>query len=183
MKKNKEIILGVTGGISAYKSCDLLRFLQKEGFSVTVVMTKEAKKFITPLTFQTLSKNKVYLDMFEEDVDWNPKHISLAERTSLIIVAPATANFIGKLANGICDDLLSCVCLASPAKIILCPAMNENMYKQKIVQDNLSKIKSWGHEIVGPIKGALACGRNGIGHIAEFEKIIKVAKKISGEKE
>lgn len=177
MKKAKEIILGVTGGISAYKACDLVRLLQRDGFNITVVMTKEAANFVKPLTFQTLSGNEVFSDMFEKNIEWNPKHISLAKKADIIIIAPVTANFIGKLASGICDDLISCICLAAEAKIILCPAMNENMYKHKIVQANLEKLKNLGMVIVSPIKGRLACGDVGIGHMAEVEEIAKITKK------
>jgi phosphopantothenoylcysteine decarboxylase/phosphopantothenate--cysteine ligase len=177
MKKTKEIILGITGSISAYKSCDLLRLLRNAGFNISVIMTKEATNFIKPLTFQTLSGNRVYQDLFEETVEWNPKHISLAKRANLVVIAPATANFIGKLANGICDDLLSCVCLATQAKIILCPAMNENMYRYKVVQTNLKKLKELGFIVIGPVKGRLASGDIGIGHLAELEDILKVIRR------
>lgn len=177
MKIAKEVILGVTGGISAYKACDLVRFLQRDGFDITVVMTKEAANFIKPLTFQTLSGNKVFTDMFDENIEWNPQHISLAKRAAVVLIAPVTANFIGKLANGICDDLLSCICLSTEAKIILCPAMNENMYKHKIVQANLEKLKDLGMIIVSPIRGRLACGDIGIGHMARAEEIVQIVKK------
>lgn len=177
MKTVKEVILGVAGGISAYKACDLLRILQRDDFNINVVMTKEAANFIKPLTFQTLSGNKVFNDMFDENIEWNPNHISLAKRADVIIIAPVTANFIGKLAGGICDDLLGCICFGTEAKIILCPAMNENMYKHKIVQANLGKLKDFGMIIVPPIKGRLACGDTGMGHMANVEEIVKIVKK------
>lgn len=177
MKRAKEILLGVTGGISAYKACELVRFLQRDGFNISVVMTKEAANFIKPLTFQTLSSNKVFTDMFEENIEWNPRHITLAKRAALVLIAPVTANFIGKLANGICDDLLSCICLSTEAKIILCPAMNENMYKHKIVQSNLERLKDLGMIVVSPIRGRLACGDIGIGHMAPVEEIVQIVKK------
>lgn len=177
MKKIKEIILGVTGSISAYKACDLLRFLKNSGFNIRVVMTEEATNFIKPLTFQALSGNEVYINMFTENTSWNPKHIALAKAADIIVIAPATANFIAKLANGICDDLLSCICVATRAKIVLCPAMNENMYKHKAVQDNVRKIKELGVIIVGPVKGRLASGDIGIGHMVEVEDIVRVTKR------
>jgi phosphopantothenoylcysteine synthetase/decarboxylase len=177
MKKAKEVVLGVTGGISAYKACGILRALKRSGFDVSVVMTKEAANFITPLTFQALSGRRVFMNMFDETVERDPKHISLAKRANLIVIAPATANFVAKLANGICDDLLTCICLATRAKIILCPAMNENMYRHKITQENIAKLKKLGLIIIGPVEGRLTSGDIGIGHLAGTEDIAKVIKR------
>lgn len=177
MKKGKDVILGITAGISAYKSCELARNLKEEGFNVTVVMTKNAVNFVTPLTFKTLSGNRVYSDIFDQTLDWDPKHINLAQKADIIVVAPATADFIGKLANGICDDLLSCVCIAAKCKIILCPAMNTNMYENEIVQDNLRKLKKAGYIIAGPVKGRLACGDIGAGRMEKVENIRQVIKR------
>ncbi|MFH0771793.1 MAG: flavoprotein [Candidatus Omnitrophota bacterium] len=174
----KKIIIGVTGSIAAYKACDIVNRMRKDGFAVTVVMTKEAMEFISPLTLQTLSNNKVYFDMFEPASHWNPLHTSLADSADLILIAPACANIIGKLANGICDDLLSCVVLASEAKILIAPAMNEKMYKNPVVQENIEKLKKRGAKFIGPIKGPLACGHEAIGHIAEADSIISESKKL-----
>jgi len=174
----KEAILGVTGSIAAYRACDILSSLRKTGVNVTVIMTKEAKEFVSPLTFQTLSRNKVYSEMFELPSEWNPIHTSLADKADLIIIAPACANIIGKLANGICDDLLTCVAMASNAKILMAPAMNEKMYLNPAIQDNIKLLKSRGMRFIGPIKGPLACGHDAIGHIADTEKIVAEAKKI-----
>lgn len=176
--KNKNIVLGVTGSIAAYKACDLLRALQKSGISVSVIMTREAREFITPLTFRQLSKNKVYEDMFDKDVDCEAEHISLAEKADLILIAPATANIIGKIANGICDDLLSCTVMATKKPVLIAPAMNENMYTNRIVHYNIQKLKSLGYKFVGPRKGELACGTLGWGCLVEIETIVKEAKKI-----
>jgi phosphopantothenoylcysteine decarboxylase/phosphopantothenate--cysteine ligase len=173
----KEVILGVTGSIAAYRACDIVNGLRKSGFSVTVIMTKEAKEFVSPLTFQTLSHNKVYYEMFEAPFEWNPIHTSLADKACLILIAPACANIIGKLANGICDDLLTCVIMASSAKVIIAPAMNEKMYANPAVQENIGKLKRRGMIMVGPVKGPLACGHEGVGHIAATDKIVSEVKR------
>jgi phosphopantothenoylcysteine decarboxylase/phosphopantothenate--cysteine ligase len=174
----KEILLGVTGSIAAYRACDIVNNLRRAGMNVTVIMTKEAKEFVSPLTFQTLSHNKVYSEMFELPAEWNPVHTSLAYKADLIVIAPACANIIGKLANGICDDLLACVVMASNAKILVAPAMNEKMYLNPAVQDNIKRLKARGIRFAGPIKGPLACGHDAMGHIADTETIISEAKKI-----
>jgi len=175
--RKKNIILAVTGSIAAYKACDLIRAFQKIGFLVTVVMTKEAKEFITALTLKELSKNKVYEDMFDKGADFDIEHISLAEKADLILIAPATANIIGKIANGICDDLLSCVVTATKKPVLIAPAMNENMYTNRIVQGNINKLKSLGYKFVQPRRGELACGKIGWGCLADTEVIVEATKK------
>ncbi len=174
----KTIIVGVTGSIASYRACEIVNILKKDSFDVKVILTKEGEKFITPLTLQTLSGNKVFTDMFEVPQAWDPIHTSLADSAHLVLIAPATANIIGKLANGICDDLLTCVVYATLSPVLLAPAMNEKMYKHKIVQDNIAKLKSLGYSFQGPIKGRLACGHEAVGHIAEASEIIKEVKKI-----
>lgn len=178
IKKNKTIMLGVTGSIASYKACEIINLLKKIGADVQVLVTKEAVEFITPLTLQTLSKNKVISDMFELPNEWNPLHTALAEKADLILIAPATANIIGKLANGICDDILTCVAYASDAPVLIAPAMNDKMYKHKIVQDNIAKLKKIGYKFIGPVKGNLACGYDAIGHLAEVEEIASEAKRL-----
>lgn len=178
MSKQKTIILGVTGGIAAYKACDIINRLREKNYNVIVVMTKEAQEFITPLTLQTLSHNKVFIDMFAPVENWDPVHTSLADKADVILVAPCSANVIGKLANGVCDDLLTCVILASDAPKILAPAMNEKMYNSKIVQENIKKLKGFDFELVGPSKGHLACGHTGIGHIAPTQDIVKKVESL-----
>jgi len=178
MAKGKNVILGVTASIAIYKACDIIRRLKDEGFVVTVAMTKEAEEFIRPIVFQSLSGNKVYRGLFEEPEVWEIEHISLAERADLVLIAPATANIIAKIAAGISDDLLTCICSATRAPILICPAMNENMYKNRITQDNIKKLKSVGYNFVEPREGRLACGKVGVGCLAETEKIIKEVKKI-----
>ncbi len=182
IKTGKNIILGVTASIAIYKACDILRKLKNSGFSVQVVMTKEAEELIKPIVFQSLSANRVYrAGIFEEQATWEIEHISLAQQADLILIAPATANIIAKLAAGICDDLLTCVVCASKAKVLIAPAMNENMYKNKITQSNIAKLKSCGYKFIGPISGLLACGTSGTsgtGCLADTEEIVKQVKNI-----
>lgn len=176
--KGKNIILGVTASIAIYKACDIIRRLKEEGFSVTVVLTPEAEEFIQPVLFQSLSGNKVYRGLFDDIEAWEIEHVSLAEKADLVLIAPTTANIIGKIASGICDDLLTCVCCATKAPIVICPAMNENMFKNRITQDNIKKLQSLGFRFVEPIKGRLACGRVGVGCLAEVEDIVKEVKRV-----
>ena len=174
----KTVIVGITASIAAYKACEIVNLLRKDSFDARVILTKDALEFVTPLTLQTLSGNKVLTDMFEPAEKWSPVHTSLADSASLILIAPATANVIGKLANGICDDLLTCVTYASKAPVLIAPAMNENMYNHKMVAENIAKLEKIGYSFVGPVKGHLACGHDAIGHIASVPEIIKEAKKI-----
>ena len=176
MAKNKNIILGVTASIAIYKACDIVRRLKEQGFIVTVAMTPEAEELIKPIVFQSLSGNKVYRGLFDTLKTWEIEHISLAKRADLVLIAPATANIIGKIASGICDDLLTCVVLATRAPVLICPAMNENMYINKITQENIKKLKRLGYKFIGPVKGRLADGNIGIGHLATIEDIIKAVK-------
>lgn len=174
----KTIIVGVTGSIAAYRACEIVSALRKLSFEIKVILTKEGAHFITPLALQTLSGDKVFTDMFELPEKWDPVHTSLADSASLILIAPATANIIGKLAGGICDDLLSCVVYASKAPVLIAPAMNEKMYNHPIVQDNIKKLKKAGYSFVGPVKGHLACGHNAIGHISDTDDIVREAKRL-----
>jgi len=178
MAKNKNIILGVTGGVAIYKACDIVRRLKEKGYSVTVVMTKEAEEFIKPILFQSLSGNQVYRGLFDAPKAWEIEHVSLADSASLVLIAPATANSIGKIASGICDDLLTCVVTATKAPVLLCPAMNEHMYTHRIVQGNISKLKKIGFRFVEPKKGKLACGKVGVGCLADVEIIVKAVENI-----
>ncbi len=172
MNSKKEILLGVSGSIAAYKACDIIRRLQEKNCQVTVVMTKGAENFITPLTVASLSGRKVYSEMFEKENIWEMDHISLAKRCDVFLIAPATANIIGKMANGIADDLLTCTALATKAKIFIAPAMNDEMFKNEIVQDNIAKLKKVGIQFINPIKGRLACGATGEGHLADVDDIV-----------
>ena len=173
MLENKNIVLGITGGIAAYKACEIISLLKKEKANIDCIMTENATKFITPLTIQTLSKNKAIIDMFELPNEYKPTHISLAQKADLILVAPATANIIGKIANGIADDMLSTTIMASKAKVVFAPAMNNNMYTNPIVQANIEKLKQYGYLFIEPSVGNLACGTSGIGRLEDPEQIVK----------
>jgi phosphopantothenoylcysteine decarboxylase / phosphopantothenate---cysteine ligase len=176
--KAKNIVLGVTASVAIYKACELIRRLKGRGASITVVMTEHAKELIQPRLFESLSGNKVYCGLFAGPEAREIEHISLAKKADLVLIAPVTANIIAKIAGGICDDLLTCVVCATKAPVLMCPAMNENMYKNRIVQDNIKKLKSLGYKFVGPRQGRLASGEVGIGCLAEVEAIIKEVEKI-----
>jgi phosphopantothenoylcysteine decarboxylase/phosphopantothenate--cysteine ligase len=175
--KMTTVVLGVTGGIACYKACDLVSRLVKNNFEVHVIMTKNACEFVTPLTFQTLSSNKVVTDMFENTSSFDVEHISLAQSADIFVVAPATANFIGKAANGIADDMLTTTVMATKAPLIIAPAMNTNMWENPILKDNLEKLKKFGVQVVAPDEGRLACGDIGKGKLAEVEEILEVIGK------
>lgn len=183
MIKEKLIVLGVTGGIATYKSAEIIRGLIKLGARVKVVMTKNAKEFITPLTLQTLSKNPVICDMFSLDYKEEIEHISLSEELDLLLVAPATANIIGKFANGIADDFLSTLFLSIDRPIIIAPAMNEKMYANKTVRHNVDKLRANGIEIIDPGYGELACDTVGWGRLADEETIIKKVEDVLKRKQ
>ncbi|WP_244833224.1 bifunctional phosphopantothenoylcysteine decarboxylase/phosphopantothenate--cysteine ligase CoaBC [Clostridium sp. BJN0001] len=168
----KHVVLGVTGGIAAYKAVEIVSILVKKDIDVKVVMTNEAVKFVAPLTFQSLSKNVVSVDTFEEPKAWEIEHISLATWADVYVVAPATANIIGKVANGIADDLLSTSIMATDSsKVVFAPAMNTNMYFNNIVQDNIKKLESYGYKFIAPASGRLACGTSGMGKLESPEVI------------
>ena len=183
MLKGKKIVLGVTGGIAVYKAVDLVSKLRKEGADVRVVMTESAAKFVTPLTFKEISGNTVAVSMWAEDQEFHVEHIALADWADLMIIAPATANILAKAANGIADDLLSTVILASKTPIVLCPAMNCQMYINPITQDNLKKLANYGFIIMQPVTGYLACGTSGVGRLPEPAEIIAFTKNFISHKE
>lgn len=172
MQKSKTVVLGVSGGIAAYKSLDIISKLKKKGIDVHVIMTQAATEFVSELSFQSLSQNPVIVDMFKEPKSWEIQHISLAEKADLFVVAPATANIIGKIANGIADDMLSTTILATKAPILIAPAMNTNMFDNIIVQKNISSLKEMGYVFVEPDEGRLACGVTGKGKLADTDKIV-----------
>ncbi|PLX88190.1 MAG: bifunctional phosphopantothenoylcysteine decarboxylase/phosphopantothenate--cysteine ligase CoaBC [Desulfuromonas sp.] len=167
MLNGKTIILGVTGGIAVYKAVELLRLYVKAGADVHVVMTKNAQQFVTPLTFQTLSGNSVHTDLFNLAQEQEIGHISLADRADLFVVAPATANFIGKVAHGLADDLLSTSVMATKAPVLLVPAMNVNMFENPIYQRNQDQLRADGYRMMDPVVGALACGWEGKGKMPD----------------
>ena len=175
MLQGKQVILGVTGGIAAYKSLELLRLLTKAGASVHVIMTRAAQEFVTPLSFQTLSSNPVHTKLFNLISEQQIGHISLADRADLFIVAPATANCIAKIANGIADDMLTTTILATKAPVLIAPAMNVNMYTNPIYRENQERLRKHGYLFAAPVKGALACGWDGEGKLASPESILEAA--------
>lgn len=176
--RKRNIILGVTASIAIYKACDIVRRLKNDGFLVNVVMTREAEELIKPIVFQSLSGSKVYRGLFDVPESWEIEHVSLADKAGIILVAPATANIIAKIASGICDDLLTCIVSATKAPVLIAPAMNVNMYKNKITQGNIAKLKSLGYRFIEPQSGKLACGAAGVGCLAEVEDIIKEVKRV-----
>ena len=182
--ENKKIILGVTGGIAIHKSLDLVSRLVKQGASVHVVMTKNATRLIQPLQFQVISRNPVLLDLFDVGATWKPLHIDIAERADLLAIVPATANFIGKMANGIADDALSTVAISAHCPIVIAPAMEEHMYHNPYVKTNIEKLKSHGVEIVEPIHGDLASGHQGIGRLNTIDCILsRVTHLLTGRQD
>lgn len=168
----KTIIVGVSGGIAVYKTCTVVSSLKKLGYNVKVVMTKNATEFVAPLTFETLSSNEVITDMFAEKAHYEVEHISLAKEADLFLIAPCTANVIGKIASGIADDMLTTTFMACTAKKVICPAMNTNMYLSESNIENLEKLKKAGIDILEPKSGSLACGDVGVGRMEEPENIV-----------
>ncbi len=174
---NKKLIIGVTGGIASYKVCDVIRSLKDLGADVQVIMTRNANKFVTPLTFESLSNNPVLTEMFAEDESVATRHIDIARDCDALLICPATANIIGKITNGIADDLLSTIIMvAGEKKTILAPAMNTDMWNNPIVQKNVSKIKDLGYGFIEPEFGLLACRTEGIGKLAAVERIVSKIK-------
>ena len=178
----KEIVLGVTGGIAAYKACEIVRELRKEGAGVRVILTASGARFITPLTLQTLSKNPVYTDLFDLVTESDIGHISLAQRANLLMIAPATANILGKIRCGISDDLLSTVVMATAAPVLLAPAMNSQMYASPAVRENVEVLRGRGFTFVDPDEGELACGTVGPGRLTDTGKIVEMARILLAEK-
>ena len=177
MSKSKNIVLGVTGSIAAHKAADLTSLLTKQGFNVRVVLTADAQKFITPLPFKTLSRNPVITDLYDEEEGWKPTHIRLADEADLLLIAPATANVLAKLTNGHADDALTCIALAlnPKAKLLIAPAMNGKMWQHAATQQNVATLKKRGAEFIGPEKGMLSCGYEGLGRLWPVDKIAEQA--------
>jgi len=179
IKTKNNILLGVTGCISCYKAAYLVRLLVKEGFDVKVILTESAQKFVTPLTFKCLSKNKVYTQLFSEDDEWDVEHVSLASWSDVMIVAPASANTISKIAYGIADNLFLTTLLAFDKKIIIAPSMNDKMWANEMISKNIKILKENPRFLfVDPEAGELACGVIGNGRLAKLENIIKAVKKV-----
>jgi phosphopantothenoylcysteine decarboxylase len=183
MARKRIIILGVTGSIAAFKAADIASRLKKLGCDVYCVMTRDATHFITPLTMQTLSQHPVTIDLFEAgEGDWHPSHLQLADTADLFLVAPATANVIAKLAHGMADDALTTIALAlrPEAKVLIAPAMNGKMWLHTATQNNVKLLQSRGIELIGPEKGMLACGYEGIGRLWDVDKIVEKIQKLLG---
>jgi len=183
MLQGKCVVLGVSGGIAAYKAAELLRLLAKAGAEVHVVMTRSAQEFIAPLTFQTLSGNPVHTDLFNLIQEQEIGHISLADRAALILVAPATANLVGKVANGIADDLLTTTIMATRAKVLFAPAMNSNMWNNPVYRQNQAKLEDLGYHFIEPAYGDLACGWQGPGKLPDPQVIFTAAQTLLGSNE
>ncbi len=182
MAEQKTIILGVTGSIAAHKAVDVCSKLVKAGAEVHVVMTCDAQEFITPLSFKTLSRNPVVTSLYDEEEGWRPTHIHLADEADLILVAPATANTLAKLARGQADDALGCIALAAnpAAKMLLAPALNGKMWEHPATQANVALLKDRGAQFIGPAAGDLACGYEGLGRLAPVEEIVETTLQAAG---
>ena len=180
MSNPKNVVLGVTGSIAAYKAADLASLLTKAGLDVHVVMTTDAQKFITPLPFKTLSRHAVVTDLYDEEEGWKPTHIKLADEADLLLIAPATANMLAKLAHGLADDALSCIALAlNPrAQVLIAPAMNGKMWLHAATQANVATLRQRGAEFIGPEEGMLSCGYEGIGRLWPVDQIAQRARTL-----
>lgn len=178
IRKPKTILLGVSGSIAAYKAADLTSRLVKRGHEVFVVLTEHATQFVGAMTFQTLSRNPVTVGVFDERDSWRPTHIDLADRADLFLIAPATANVIAKLAHGLADDALTSIALATPAPVLIAPAMNGKMWLHPATQQNVAMLKARGVEFLGPEDGLLACGYEGVGRLWNVEEIAAKADEI-----
>ncbi len=180
--QGQTVVVGVCGGIAAYKAVEVVSRLRKLGADVHVIMTENASKFVTPLTFQTISRNPVVIDMFEKPVRWDIEHISLAQKADVFLIVPATANVIGKVAAGIADDMLTTTVMATKAPVVFAPAMNHNMYENAIVQKNIESLKSLGYFFIEPDVGVMACGTYGKGRLPEPQVIVQAVADVLAEK-
>ncbi len=170
---SKNVIYGVTGSIAAFKAASIVSRLKSQDFDITVIMTKSSQNFINPLTFRTLSQNKVITDIFIDDNEYDPQHVSITDKADIVVIAPATANIIGKMASGIADDALTSIVMASNVPVLIAPAMEERMYTNPITQRNIEILRKVGFKFVGPEKGRLASGKMGVGRMADIELIIQ----------
>ncbi len=184
INQTKKIVLGVTGSIAAYKAVDLASELTKAGCRVYVVLTADAQRFITPVCFKTLSHNPVVTDLYDTVGGWEPVHITLADTADMLLIAPATANIIAKLAHGIADDALSCIALAlnPEARLVIAPAMNGKMWLHPATQQNVATLKARGVRFIGPAKGLLACGYEGLGRLWPVDEIVNEIMMLLGQR-
>ncbi len=178
MNKKNNIIVGVCGGIAIYKICELVRLLRKNNFNVICLMTQEAAKLIQPELFSFLSQNRVYTDIFSTNGSYDPNHIKLANWADKMVIAPATAHMIAKLRAGLCDDIVSLSVLSTQAKVLICPAMHEDMYKKKVTAENITALKKKGYKFSGPIRGRLLNQKLAMGHLQEVNRIFKSLKQL-----
>lgn len=180
METARNLVLGVTGSIAAYKAADITSRLARAGANVNVVMTADAQKFITPLAFKTLSRNPVETGLYDEHDGWKPMHIKLADEANLLLIAPATANVLAKLAHGLADDALTCIALALQpgCPVLIAPAMNGKMWLHPATQQNTATLKARGVHFIGPEEGMLSCGYEGIGRLFDAEKIVQRALEL-----
>ena len=180
MSNPKNVVLGVTGSIAAHKAADLASLLTRAGLDVHVVLTTDAQRFITPLPFKTLSRHPVVTGLYDEDEGWKPTHIKLADEADLLLIAPATANVLAKLAHGLADDALTCIALAlNPrAKLLIAPAMNGKMWLHPATQANVATLRQRGAEFIGPEEGMLSCGYEGIGRLWPADQIARLAQNL-----
>ncbi|MDD5557681.1 MAG: flavoprotein [bacterium] len=176
--EGRRIILGVTGCIAAYKACDLASRLVRAGAAVRTVMTGAAREFVAPLTFRVLTGEPVFTDMFETPREFDPAHVRLADWAEAVVIAPATANSIGKIAAGLADDLLSCTVMATEAPVLIAPAMNARMWANAAVRANVRRLEMLGYRLVGPDRGYLACGWEGIGRLSAVEEIMEAVEAL-----
>ncbi|HOG23865.1 MAG: Coenzyme A biosynthesis bifunctional protein CoaBC [Candidatus Omnitrophica bacterium ADurb.Bin292] len=170
---SKTVLQIVTGSIAAYKTPDLVKMMKEDGAKVICVQTDSSRKFVTETVLRTVTGERVYSDLFPNETPWGVMHTSLADLADVILIAPASANFIAKLAHGIADDLGTCVCLATRRPILIAPAMNDHMYTHPLTQRNMAQLKAIGYRFVDPVEGDLACGRTGVGHIAPLATILE----------
>ncbi|HEY5576473.1 MAG TPA: bifunctional phosphopantothenoylcysteine decarboxylase/phosphopantothenate--cysteine ligase CoaBC [Clostridiaceae bacterium] len=177
MENTKTVVIGVCGGIAVYKVLDIISALKKKDVNVCVMMTEAATKFVSPLSFQTMSQNLVSTDMFIEPKAWEIQHISLAQKADVMLIVPATANFIGKVSNGIADDLLTTTVMAAKTPVLIAPAMNTGMYTNSMLQENITRLKAHGYKFIDPAEGRLACGDTGIGKLADTDEICDCVMK------
>ncbi len=182
MQNTRNIVLGITGSIAAYKAADLTSLLVKQDANVRVVMTADALRFITTLPFKTLSRHPVVTDLYDEEEGWKPTHIKLADEANLLLIAPATANVLAKMANGIADDALTCIALAlaPAAKVLIAPAMNGKMWLHSATQQNVATLRARGVEFIGPEAGLLSCGYEGLGRLWPVDKVAVRALELLG---
>ena len=178
MRQKRKVVLGVTGSIAAYKAAELVRLLVKDGDDVTVVMTPAATEFVRPLTFQTLSRNPVFVDQFATPTEWRPEHVALAEAADVVVVAPATANTLAKMRHGIADNLLASVLLVTRVPTFVAPAMNDGMWENAATQENLAALAARGVRVVAPEEGELACGSCGKGRMASPQTILAAIEEL-----